>query len=322
MKAFRLIVLLIALCSMLGSHSVAQEKKLQIAVIPKGTTHDFWKAIHAGAKKAAEEENVDIIWQGPEREDNRRMQIEVMQNFISRGVDAIVLAPLDEVALKRPVDAAVRRNIPVVIIDSDLKTDTYSSFVATDNREGGRIAARHLGKILGGKGKVIMLRYMEGSASTYNREEGFLEVMKEKYPDIELISTNQYGGATRESAFQAAQNLLNRFQEVDGIFCPNESSAFGMLRALETAGKTKEIKFVGFDASKALVTAIQEGEMAGLVAQNPFKMGYLGVKTAIKVVKGEEAPKRIDTGAILVTPENIDDPEVRKIIMMELEQWK
>jgi ribose transport system substrate-binding protein len=180
--------------------------KLQIAVIPKGTTHFFWKSIHAGAEKAAQELGVEVIWQGPQKEDDRQMQIQVVQNFISRGIAAIVLAPLDDRSLVPPVQAAVKRDIPVIIIDSDLNADVYASFIATDNRKGGQMCADRLAEVLGKKGKVIMLRYSEGSASTTNREEGFMEKIKE-YPDIEVVSDNQYAGATIEKGFQASQNL-------------------------------------------------------------------------------------------------------------------
>lgn len=297
------------------------EEKLRIAVIPKGTTHDFWKTIHAGAAKAAHELGVEAIWVGPEKEDDRSQQIQVVQNFISLGTDAIVLAPLDEVALARPVEDAVRRDIPVVIIDSGLQSDAHSSFVATDNKQGGRLGARRLGEVMDGQGKAMMLRYMEGSASTQNREQGFLEEMAEKYPEIELVSTDQHGGATKESAFQVAQNLLNRFPEIDGIFCPNESSAFGMLRALQTSGKAGQVKFVGFDTSEALIEGVRNGEIDGVVAQDPFDMGYLGVKTAVKVIHGETVAKRIATRLTVITTDNIDDPSVQELIYPELDKW-
>jgi ribose transport system substrate-binding protein len=296
-------------------------KKLKIAVIPKGSTHSFWKTIHAGAEKAAQEKGVEIIWQGPQKEDDRQMQIQVVQNFISRGVDGIVLAPLDDRSLATPVNAAVKRNIPVVIIDSDLQSKEYSSFVATDNKLGGKLCAQRLAQLLNGKGKAIMLRYSEGSASTAEREAGFLEGMKEYGPNIQLISTNQYAGATMEKAFQASQNLLNRFAEVDGIYCPNESSTQGMLRALQTSGRAKKVKFVGFDSNPALIAGINNGEIHGLAVQNPFKMGYEGVLTAVAVINKEKFDKRIDTGVMLVTNENINTPEVKELLNPDLDKW-
>jgi ribose transport system substrate-binding protein len=298
-----------------------EKKSLKIAVIPKGTAHIFWKTVHAGAAKAAKEFGLQAIWMGAENEDDRRQQIDVVQNFISGGVDAIVLAPLDDTALVRPVEEAVKRKIPVVIIDSGLKSEVQASFVATDNREGGRVGARRLGEVLGGKGKVILLRYNEGSDSTRNREEGFLEEIKAKYPGITIISSNQYAGVTKESAYQASQNLLNSQPDVEGIFCPNESSTFGMLRALQTSGKAGKIKFVGFDTSEGLLEALRKGQIHGLVAQDPFGMGYLGVKTAVAVVRGEKVEKRIPTKLLMVTPENVDAPEVKETILPDVDKW-
>lgn len=301
--------------------SESGEAKIKIAVIPKGSTHYYWKSVHAGAAKAAQEENVEIIWQGPQKEDDRQMQIQVVQNFISRGVDGILLAPLDDRSLVPPVKAAVKRKIPVVIFDSNLQSEEHGSFVATDNFAGGKLCAKRLSEILGGKGKAIMLRYAEGSASTAEREAGFLEGMKEYGPDIELISTNQYAGATMERAFQASQNLLNRFAEVDGIYCPNESSTQGMLRALQTSGKAGKIKFVGFDSNETLINGINNGEIHGLAVQDPFNMGYMGVKTTAAYIRGEDFEKRIDTGITMVIPENINDPEVQNLIHPDLEKW-
>jgi len=208
----------------------------------------------------------------------------------------------------------VKRGIPVVIIDSGLQSDQHASFVATDNKVGGKLCAKRLAEVMGGEGTALMLRYMEGSASTNNRELGFLEGMKEYGPGIQLVSTNQFAGATMEKAFQAAQNLLNRFGDVGGIFCPNESSTQGMLRALVTAGKAGEVKFVGFDSNEALLKGLQDGHIHGLALQNPFRMGYMGVKTAVEVLNGSEVSQRIDTGVGLVTKENMNTPEMRKLL--------
>lgn len=294
----------------------------RIAVIPKATAHSFWKTVQAGAVKAGRELGVEVIWIGPQKEDDRTQQIQVVQNFIAGQADAIVLAPLDEVALTAPVELAVSRGIPVVIIDSALKSEAQSSFVATDNREGGRLAARRLAEVMGGKGKAVMLRYNPGHASTGNREEGFLEEMKAKFPDIELVSTNQYGGVSELSAATAGQGLLNKYgDEIQGIFCPNESSSFGMLRALENTGRAGKINFVGFDASQGLIDGMRAGNIHGLVAQDPFDMGYKGVKTAVAVLNGETVERQIATRLTLVTPENLDTDEVRQVIEPELSRW-
>ena len=234
-----------------------------------------------------------------------------------------MLAPLDSKALVAPVETAVRGKIPVVIIDSGLASTVQSSFVATDNREGGRIAARNLGKILGGKGNVVLLRYAVGSNSTEERETGFLEVMKSDFPAIKLLSTDQHAGATRDSAKRVSENLLSRYgTQVNGIFASNESSASGMLLALRDAGLAGgKVKFVAFDSGETLNAGLQAGDVQGFVVQNPLNMGYLGVKTIVAVLRGEKVPERIDTGVGFVTKENFSDPAMADIVHPPLDKY-
>lgn len=324
------IVILVCIVA-LGLWGACSERKaeestsdtIEIAVIPKGTTHEFWKAVHAGARQAGGELNVKISWKGPLKEDDREAQIAEVENFISKGVDGIVLAPLDDTALRAPVASAARIGIPVVIFDSALQSDDYVSFVATDNHKGGFLAGEHLAGLLNGQGKVVMLRYQEGSASTMNRERGFLDAIA-KYPQIEVVSANQYGGATTESAYKASENLLAPLKNaqgeltIDGIFCPNESTTFGMLRALQDGGLAGKIHYVGFDSSSKLIEALAAGEIDGLVLQNPRMMGYLGVKTIVAHLKGQPVEKRIDTGVTLATPQNMEQPEIHSLLAPEL----
>ena len=299
---------------------------LRIAVIPKGTTHTFWKSVHAGALKAEREiaalgSAVEVIWKGPLLEDDRAHQISVVENFIAQRVDGIVLAPLDRKALVAPVRSAGSAGIPVVVIDSDLDDDTKISFAATDNFRGGQIGGEHLAALLGGKGKVIMLRLMSGHASTEARERGFLDIM-ERFPEIELLSTNQHGGVTRETAFTAAENLLNRFgSEVDGIFAPNESTTNGMLLAIRSLGLTGRVRFVGFDGGEQNVEGLKKGEIQGLVLQDPFQMGYLGVKLIVDHIQGKQVDIRVDTGATLVSKENFEQPEIKNLLYPPLQDY-
>ncbi len=284
-----------------------------------GTTHEFWKAIHAGAVTASRELNVDLIWKGPLKEDDRDEQIQVVEMFIAADISALVIAPLDDRALIRPVLEAKNKGIPTVILDSELQEEVYSSFVATDNYRGGVLGAEHIGKLMNGKGKLIMVRVLEGITSPMKREEGFLTTIKTKFPDIDILSDNQYGGITSESAFQTCENLLNRFgNEVDAIFTPNESTTFGCLRAIQDRGLAGKIIFVGFDSSDKLIQALEKRELLGLVLQNPFNMGYFGVKNAVAVLKGKEYEKVVDTGVTLATPDNMNDPEIRKLLSPNL----
>ena len=311
-------------CNRSGSKN---SKKLTIAVIPKGTSHEFWKSIHAGAVKAQRElstngAEVEIIWKGPLREDDREQQIQVVEGFTSQGVNGIVLAPLDNHALARPVEEAKSAGVPTVIIDSALESQSIVSFVATDNRKGGMLGADRLGELLGGKGKVILLRYAEGSASTEEREAGFLQEMKQKFPNIQLISTDQYAGATRDTAKRASENLLNRFgDDVQGIFCPNESTTAGMLSALQDAGKAGKVMFVGFDTSQSFIDAMRARQLHGIVVQNPFNMGYLGVRTMLESLQGKPVEKRIDTGVTMITLDNLDGAETQTLLHPPLDQY-
>jgi ribose transport system substrate-binding protein len=238
----------------------------------------------------------------------------VVEGFLSQGVSGIVLAPLDSKALVRPVEEAKGANIPTVIFDSALDSKNIVSYVSTDNEKGGQLAAEHLGKILGGKGKVLMLRYQEGSASTEQREKGFLEGMK-AHPGITVVSSDQYAGPTRDTAKRASENLLNRYSgQIDGIFCPNESSAGGMLLALQDLGRAGKVKFVGFDSSQVFLDAMKRKEMDGFVLQNPFEMGYRAVKTMVAHLRGEQVPAVIDTGVTIVTPENMDTDAMKALL--------
>ncbi|HKO15947.1 MAG TPA: substrate-binding domain-containing protein [Gemmatimonadaceae bacterium] len=307
--------------------SGAGGRTLRIAVVPKGTTHEYWRAIHAGAVQAERELSaagnpVTIIWKGPLREDDREQQVQVVEGFVSEGVQGMVLAPLDDRALVRPVEEARRAGVPTVIIDSGLQTDSIVSFVATDNRKGGALAADRLGELLGGKGKALLLRYAEGSASTQEREEGFLAELHAKYPGIQLVSSDQYAGPTRETAKRASENLLNRFGgDLQGIFTVNESATIGMLLALQDIDKAGRIRFVGFDPSPILLTAMRAHQLDGIVVQNPMKMGYLGVKTMVDHLRGKPVARHIDTGVTMVTPANLDSAGVKELVSPPVDRY-
>ena len=314
--------ILLAAAVLIWGCEPASGKKLTIALIPKGTTHEFWKSVHFGAQKAAKELDVEIIWKGPLQENDRQGQINEVETFINRGVAGICLAPLDSKALRKYASASMAKKIPVVIFDSGLEGEDYVSYVATDNYKGGVLAGEHLAKVLGGKGKVALLRYMEGSESTVQREQGFLDAIA-KSKDIEVVSQNQYAGATADTALKASENLLASLKtadgglRIDGLFAPNESSAIGMLRALQTAKLAGKIKFVGFDTSERLVAALKSGELHGTVLQNPINMGYLAVKTMVSRLRGAPVEKRVDTGAAIATPENMETPEIRALLHPE-----
>jgi ribose transport system substrate-binding protein len=306
-----------------GSSTPASSTSLSVAMIPKGTTHNFWQSIHAGANRAGKELGVEVIWRGPLREDDRDSQVSEVEGFISRGVSGIALAPLDEAALIGPVNDAMSKKIPVVIFDSGLKGDNYVSFVATDNVKGGQLGGERLIEAMGGKGKVVLLRYAEGHDSTSKREEGFLAAMT-AHPAVQVVSSNQYVGTDVEEAYKRTESILSSYKKadgtlsIDGIFCANESSSFAAMRVLKDNGWAGKLHFVGFDSSDNLVKGLQDGTLDGLVIQDPVKMGYLAIKTLVAHIKGQAVERRIDTGVQVVTRENMEQPAMKELLHPDL----
>jgi ribose transport system substrate-binding protein len=300
-----------------GSAAASAGKVYQIAVIPKGTTHEFWKSVHAGADKAARElGHVNILWKGPLGESDTDGQISVVQDFITRQVDGIVLAPNDSQSLVTVVEDAKSAGIPTVIFDSGLDNqDVIVSYVATDNHEGGALAARRLGEVLEGKGDVFLLRYKQGSESTEQRENGFLETLKKEFPEVNVISSNQYAGTTPEESLDKSQQMLVKHRdEVDGVFTVCEPNGTGMLGALRTEDAQRKIKFVTFDPSPEMISAMREGRIQGIVLQDPVTMGYEAVKAMVAHLQGKTVERRIDTGQYVATPENMDEPRMAELL--------
>jgi len=322
----RLTLIIVILAAAAGSFACGSKTSntITIAVVPKGTTHEFWKSVHAGAIKAGRELGVTILWQGPLKEDDREDQIRVVDTLVSRGIQGLLLAPLDDKALRQPVANAVRAGVPVVTFDSKLESDDPASLVATSNLDAGKLAGMHMGKILGGKGNVVVMRLHEGAASTTAREQGFLDAVA-TFPGIKVISSNQYAGALAEGAYRTGENLLASMKaaegNVQGIFCPNESTTFGMLRALQNAGLAGKIKYVGFDSSEKLVQGVRDGQIDALLLQDPFAMGYVGVKTLVQHMRGEKVAKFIDTGATVVTRDNMNQPDIKERLQPNLDQY-
>jgi ribose transport system substrate-binding protein len=291
-------------------------KKLRIAVIPKGTSHEFWKSVHAGAKKAAEEAgNVEIVWQGPASESDINQQISIVEQMVLQGVDGIILAPNHSQSLVPVVQGANDAKIPVVVFDSGLDAGAeIVSYVATDNENGGRLAAERLAEVLGGKGNVILMRYRAGSESTEMREKGFLDKLQE-YPDIKVLSSDQYAEGTPESAKAKAEQLLLQFKgEVDGFFAVCEPNANGALLAIENQGGEKKIKFIAFDPSRQLIQGLKDGSVHGIILQDPVQMGYLSVKALLQHLDGQEVEKRIPTGEYVATKENMDTEKIQTLL--------
>jgi len=310
-----LLASLLFLASACGGASAPAGEAPRVAVIPKGTTHVFWKAVEKGALRGGEQAGLEVVFKGPLQENDRAQQIQLVQQFVSEGIAGLALAPLDHAALVQVVGAARAKSIPVVIFDSDLDGQAgvdFASFVATDNEQGGRLAGEHLAQLLGGKGKVVLLRYQVGSASTEAREKGFLAAAQAA--GLEVTVENRYAGATAGEAKTAALNLADALREAQGVFCSNESATNGMLLALEQLGLAGKLRFVGFDASPPLVGGLKAGKIDALVVQDPVRMGELAVTTLAAARRGKPVEAVIDTGAVLVTRENMDDPAVARLL--------
>lgn len=296
------------------------DETFRVAVIPKGTSHEFWKSVHYGAQKAANElGNVEIIWRGPVVESDTGSQIEVVKNMITQRVDGIALAPNQKGGLVDAVDEAIAEGIPVVIFDSGLdEGPDIVSYVATDNYRGGEMAAEQMAEAIGEKGNVILLRYLAGSESTEQREQGFLDKIAE-YPDIKVVSSDQRGGDnTTEAKAKVDQLLQLHGKDLSGIFAVCEPNANGTLESLRSAGVNGKVKLIAFDPSDALIEALGDGSCSGIVLQDPVEMGYQAVMTLVGAIYGEEADDFISTGEYVATPENMDDQDIQELLKPEI----
>ena len=292
-------------------------KKLRIAVIPKGTSHEFWKSVHFGAKLAADElGNVEITWRGPVIESDTGSQIEVVKNMVTLQVDGIALAPNQKGGLVDAVDEAISEGIPVVIFDSGLKEGPeIVSYVATDNFKGGELAAEQMAEAIGGKGNVILLRYISGSESTEQREEGFLSKIAE-YPDITVVSSDQRGGDNATKSKEKVEQLLQvHGDDLAGIFAVCEPNANGTLEALRNAGVNGKVKLIAFDPSDALIAALGDGSCSGIVLQDPVEMGYQAVMTLANAIEnGSEAEPFVSTGEYVATQGNMNEEDIQGLL--------
>ncbi len=289
-------------------------KRLKIAIVPKGSNNAYWQLVHAGALKAASEYNVDIIWQDPIKEDNVELQRQVMTNFLMRDVNAIVLSPVCQERLISCAQNTLKNKLPLIIIDSELNSQDYTTFVGTDNYNFGKQCARQMTSLLNGKGKVLMMRYSKGHASTMQREEGFMAGLKEYAPEIKIINPELFGGVSISVAQKVAAVNLKENENIDAIFTSCEPATEAMLKALRQSSRQGSIKFVGVDANDLLVDALDAGEIHSLGIQDPATMGYMGVKIAVETAQGKPAPNRISTKVFMVNKSNRNDPAIINLL--------
>ena len=308
----RSLLILLSLLLFQACSKKEESKKLSVLVSPKGLEHSFWLTVKAGADSAGEEFNVDIIWRGPVRETDVPTQISILEDYLNKKVDAIVLAATDAKGIIPYVQKAVDAKIPVITIDSGVESDLPLSFVATDNVAAARRAAQALAELIGDKGEVACIPFVPGAATSVMREQGFSDEIK-NHPGIRLVAL-QYSQSDVATAMAVTEDILTAHHDLAGIFGANEASALGIMQAIKNRGLAGKVKVVGFDASDNEIQALRDGLVQALIVQDPFKMGYLGVKYAVDAVHGKAVPKRVDTGVYVVTNENLDSPEIQKLL--------
>jgi ribose transport system substrate-binding protein len=290
-------------------------KRFTLAMIPKGVQTSFWNSVREGAEQARDEFDVELIWKGPARDNDRTLQKQVMQQFTGAGIDGILLSATDKQALVPEVRTAMGKGIPVLIFDSAIEGQQgpdYISYVATDNRAAGRLGGKHLMELIGRGGKAILFRHMEGHESTGNREEGALEEFKAA--DANILAENRYSGETATEAQTTALNMIDVIREADGVFCPNQSSSEGLLLALRQRNLAGKIRVVAFDSSPLLTAALREGHIDAIVCQDPVRMGYLSVKLMVEHLRGQPIEPLVTTAVQLVTRETMDDPAISPLL--------
>jgi ribose transport system substrate-binding protein len=304
-------VLLMALLSF-SCATKKESKKMQILVSPKGLVHSFWLTVKAGADSAAKEVNAEIIWKGPAQETDIAGQISIIEDYINKKVDAIVIAACDAKALIPVLQKAKEANIPVITIDSGIESDIALSLIATDNVNAAKKGAEKLAELLKGKGNVASIPFVAGAATSNMREQGFKEGLQ-NYPDIKLAAT-QYSQSEVATGMAVTEDILTSQKDLAGIFAANEAGTIGVAQALKSKNKVGQVKVVGFDAAANEIDELKAGVIDALIVQDPFKMGYLGVKTAVDVKNGKPVEKKIDTGVYIITKENLNTPEIQKLL--------
>lgn len=294
-----------------------QNKQKIIGVVPKATSHVFWVAVEKGARSAGQELGVTVEWNGAPSETDYARQIQIVDSMINRRVDGLAVAASERKALVASVDRAMKQGIPVTVFDSGLDSENFTSFVATNNYEGGQLAGRALAKLIGGKGKVALLRHAPGSTSTMDREKGFSDVIAQEFPGIQIVA-EQYGMSDRAKARAAAENILTANGDLNGIFGSAEPSSVGAALAVKARGLSGKVKVVAFDSSEGLLEDMRGGTIQAIVVQDPYRIGYEAVRTLVDKLNGKTPAKRLDLSAQVILAADIDKPENKRLLSPEL----
>ncbi|MBK9166463.1 MAG: substrate-binding domain-containing protein [Bryobacterales bacterium] len=310
----------LAAVAILALGGCQRDRQRVVGVVPKATSHVFWQSVQAGALAAGQEFDVRIEWNGPPSETEFSRQIQIVDSLVARRVDGLAVAAADRTALVGPVERATKAGIPVTVFDSGLDTEDYVCFVATNNYEGGRMAARKLAALLGGKGEVAVLMHAPGSASTLEREKGFRDALAAEFPGLRIVA-EQFGMSDRAKARAAAENMLAAHPELDGLFASAEPSSVGAALAVKGRELAGKVQVVAFDASEGLVEDLRAGTIQALVVQDPFRIGYEAVRTLVRTWEGNPPPKRVDLDAVVVLSGDLEKPDIRQLLFPDLKSY-
>ena len=293
--------------------AAAATAKPYIPVISKGFQHQFWQAVKAGSEQAAKDLNVDITFEGPESEAMVDKQYEMIQAALAKNPAALCLAAVDSKAMIPLLEEAKAKGIPVIGFDSGVDSDIPLSTATTDNIAAAGLAADKMAELIGGSGKVAVLVHDQTSRTGIDRRDGFLNRMKEKYPDIEIVNVD-YGAGDHLKSTDIAKAIVQANPDLKGYFGANEGSIIGVLNAVKELGKEGKIVVIGYDSGQQQLDAIMSGAEAGAITQNPVGIGYKCVEAAVKAINGETLPKIIDTGFFWYDKTNIDSAEIKPLL--------
>jgi ribose transport system substrate-binding protein len=270
------------------------EKKKHLEVVLRSQNGDYWKTVKMGAEVAAKEFDVALDFRAPGDEADVKGQIALMEQSIKSGPDAIVLAANDYKELSEVVDDASTRGIPVITVDSEVESRKAKSFIGANNYEAGQLAGKQLIKLTGTSGHIAIVSFMRGERNTELREQGLLDEIS-KYPDLQVMD-KVYSLTDRELAAQLTQSIMEKHPQLDGIVAMNEISSIGVADAIQRLNLQDKVKIITFDSTSEELELLQEGVIQATIIQNPFSIGYLGVKNAVEASKGNKIPSRVDTG--------------------------
>ncbi len=296
-----------------NSGTKASGDKIYIPIISKGFQHQFWQAVKAGAEKAATEFNVEITFEGPETEAQVDKQIEMLQAALDKKPSAIGFAALDSQASIPLLQKAKDAGIPVIAFDSGVDSDIPITTASTNNVAAAALAADKMAELIGGEGEIGVIVHDQTSVTGVDRRDGFVNRIKEKYPNIKIVDI-QYGGGDHLKSTDLAKAMIQAHPNIKGFFGSNEGSAVGVINAVTELKKEGQITVIGFDSGKAQIDAIKSGVMAGAITQNPVGIGYETVKAAVEAIRGEKVESTIDTGFYYYDKSNIDSDEIKAVL--------